>query len=136
MSNPIESIVNSITKKHVAEITREVVSRIRSLPLEDLLPSVAKRAPRPRSAGAATKRINLPKELFRLPRRTPKQIAKGVEHVVGVVKKHKDGMRSEQIQQALGIDKRALPRLLKEGIKTGQLRRAGTRRATRYKVAA
>jgi hypothetical protein len=42
------------------------------------------------------------------------------------------GLRSEQIQKALGVDKRELPRVLKTGLTKKVLRSKGQKRATQY----
>jgi hypothetical protein len=68
----------------------------------------------------------------RLARRSPEQIAKAVERVVALVKKSKDGLRSEQIRAELKLDKRELPRVLGEGLAKKVLKSKGQKRATRY----
>ena len=44
-------------------------------------------------------------------------------------------MRAEQIRQVLKLDKRELPRVLAEGLKTKKLKSKGQKRATTYSVA-
>jgi hypothetical protein len=45
------------------------------------------------------------------------------------------GLRSEQIQKSLGLDKRELPRVLKTGIANKAIRSKGQKRATVYYAA-
>jgi hypothetical protein len=68
----------------------------------------------------------------RLARRSPEQISKAVDQVVALVRKSKTGLRSEEIKQALGLDRRELPRVLHEGLAKKKLRSKGAKRATRY----
>lgn len=67
-------------------------------------------------------------------RRSAAEIQTAVAEVVSLVKKHKDGLRAEQIRTKLNIDKRELPRLLKEGIKAKHLKSTGHKRSTTYFV--
>lgn len=71
----------------------------------------------------------------RLQRRTVEQIQGTVLAVVGLVKHHEDGLRSEQIRAELGLDVRELPRVLQQGISDKVLAiLGGEKRATRYGV--
>jgi hypothetical protein len=91
---------------------------------------------RPRGSGASrpADASSRPKRTpsGRLARRSPEQIAKAVERVVALVKKSKDGLRSEQIRAELKLDKRELPRVLGEGLAKKVLKSKGQKRATRY----
>jgi hypothetical protein len=66
-----------------------------------------------------------------LKRRTPAEIIADLERVVAVVRKS-TGLRSEQIQKALGLDKREMPRILAMGVAGKRLLRKGQRRSTMY----
>lgn len=68
----------------------------------------------------------------RLARRSPDDIAKALATVVTLVKSSKGGLRSEQIREALKLDKRELPRVLYEGLRTKKLKSKGQKRATTY----
>ena len=56
-------------------------------------------------------------------------------HVVALVKKSSFGLRAEEVQRALNLDKREMPRVLKEGLATKRLRSKGQKRATTYSAA-
>lgn len=71
----------------------------------------------------------------RLARRSPEDIAQALAQVVALVKKSDAGMRSEEIRKALGIDARAMPRVLKMGLHTKKLKSKGQKRATKYLAA-
>jgi hypothetical protein len=66
----------------------------------------------------------------RLARRSPADIEKALGLIVAALKA--GPMRSEQIQRALGLDKRELPRVLKHGLATKKLKAKGQKRATMY----
>ena len=72
------------------------------------------------------------KKSGRLPRRTREDIAKALASVVALVKTKKSGLRSEQIQKALKLDKREMPRVLHEGVAKKVLKKKGQKRATTY----
>lgn len=72
----------------------------------------------------------------RLGRRTPEEIAKTLDRVVGVLKATRGkGLRSEEIQKALKLDRREMPRVLGEGLSKKKLKSKGKRRSTTYFVA-
>lgn len=51
---------------------------------------------------------------------------------MALVKKHKNGLRSEEIRAELKLDKRELPRVLGDGLARRVLKSKGQKRATRY----
>jgi hypothetical protein len=68
----------------------------------------------------------------RLARRSPAQIAKALQEVVALVRTNKGGRRAEQIRQALGMEAKEMPRILKEGVAKKVLKSSGEKRATTY----
>ena len=68
----------------------------------------------------------------RLPRRSPEEIAKALDHVVALVKGNKDGLRAEQIRAALKMQSKEMPRVLQEGLAKRKLKAKGKKRATTY----
>jgi hypothetical protein len=68
----------------------------------------------------------------RLPRRSAEEIAKTLTKIVALVKTSKTGLRSEEIQKALKLDKREMPRVLHEGLAKKVLKSKGRKRATMY----
>lgn len=71
----------------------------------------------------------------RLARRSPADIAKTLGQVVALVKTKKAGLRSEEIREALKLDVREVPRVLKEGLAKKTLKSRGQKRATVYTAA-
>ena len=129
-----------------------VLAAIRSASLEEILAGggagSAKRGPgRPKTAtnGAAVARggggqpdpLSTPTRAKRgkggrLARRSPEQIAQVVESIVGALKKSKDGLRSEQLQKLLKLDKKEISGPLAEALDGKKISKKGQRRATTY----
>ncbi len=81
---------------------------------------------------AVAHRVSSSKSSGRLRRRSPAEIASTVGRVVDLVKKHKDGLRAEQIRTELGLQAKEMPRVLQEGLAARKLRAKGQKRATTY----
>lgn len=118
-----------------------VLNAIRSASLEELLADAGGSRPgpgRPRgpSATSASSAAAPPRKARRssgrLARRSPAQIAKALDGVVALVKKHKSGLRAEQIRAELGMQAKEMPRVLAEGLSKKKLKRRGRKRATTY----
>ena len=122
-----------------------VLAAIRGASLQELLAegeATPRRSPgRPRASAAPSSptmaRPPAPasKPTGRLPRRSPEEIQKTLGTIVTLLKSKKAGLRSEQIRDALELDKRELPRVLGEGLKTKKLKSKGQKRATIYSAA-
>jgi hypothetical protein len=65
-------------------------------------------------------------------RRSSATIARAIERVVSLVKKHKDGLRSEQIRAELAMRANEMPRVLRAALAQKALKAKGQRRGTRY----
>jgi hypothetical protein len=113
-----------------------VLAAIRSSSLEDVLGEtsgpkrgpgrpVAKRGPGhpARPAGSSSKR---------LARRSTKDLAAVTESIVALVKKHKTGLRAEQIRAELGIAKKEWMRPLGLALGSKKLTKKGEKRSTTY----
>jgi hypothetical protein len=112
-----------------------VLLAIRRVALEDLSGeshSAPRRSPgRPRSAKAPAAKTRG----GRLARRSPEDVAETLARIVSLLKSKKAGLRSEQIRDALKLDKREMPRVLKMGLSKKALKAKGKKRATVYSVA-
>jgi hypothetical protein len=120
--------------------TNAVVDAIRGASLDELL---AESGAKPRRGGAS--RAEAPaapsrsaakpartSSSGRLRRRSAEDIAEILDSVVGLVKKHGEGLRAEQIRAELGMQAKELPRVLKEGLASRKLKSKGQKRATTY----
>jgi hypothetical protein len=135
MTNSLHSTLNDLA----TSFADSVLATIRSASLDELVqpngrgPSAARsvRATRTAAASPAAKKPAVTRT-GRLPRRTPEQIANVLEQVVSLVKKHKTGLRAEQIRSELGLQAKEMPRILKDGLASKALRSKGQKRATTY----
>jgi hypothetical protein len=115
----------------------EVLAAIRSASIEDLHAAgggtTAGNPRRSRPTATTPPRARDNAEAGRLGRRSPADIDRTLGLVVNALKATRGkGLRSEQIQRALELDKRELPRVLRTGIATKKLRSKGQKRATVY----
>jgi uncharacterized Zn finger protein len=65
-------------------------------------------------------------------RRSASEIAETVDEIVALLKRHPNGLRAEQIRDALGLPSAALPRPIAEGLSRKRLLKKGQKRATTY----
>jgi hypothetical protein len=117
-----------------------VLTAIRTASLEELLSNggltgrgrpAAAHATRARGGGGQPAKAR--RRGSRLARRSAADIERTLGTVVAALKA--GPMRSEQIQKALGLDKRELPRVLKHGLATNKLKSKGEKRARTYSLA-
>ena len=111
----------------------DLVRAIQSSSLEELrneVAGVSKRG-RPAAAGAPPGAVKRAKG-GRLSRRSAADIAAALERIAGLLKKHQDGMRAEQIRKALHMQAKEMPRILSEGLGKRKLKKKGQKRATTY----
>jgi hypothetical protein len=130
MATPLHAHLQQLA----ASFADSVLAAIRAASLEELLAeSGASRgtARGLRKPGPAVAKAS-PRASGRLPRRSPEEIAKTIEQVVALVKKHKTGLRAEQIRMDLGLQAKEMPRVLKEGLSAKKLTAKGQKRATTY----
>src|ERR1700733_906679 len=120
------------------EFSAGVLAAIRSASLEEILSEggrsrgSAAAAHAPSDAPAKRGPGRPRKKSGRVARRSPEQIAQVVESIVGALKKQKAGMRSEQLQKLLGLDKKEISGPLAEALEGRKITKKGERRATTY----
>ena len=108
--------------------TDGVLAALRRASIEELLPG----GPRRIAVRHVSSTPSKPHRPGRLPRRSSADVAKTLAKVVAAVKGSRVGLRAEQIRKALKLDRRELPRVLKEGVASRVLRSKGQKRATTY----
>ena len=112
-----------------------VVGIVRSAPLEELLLQTSQSRPgrAPRTPTRAPVRpAARASSSGRLKRRSAEDVAKVLDKVVGLVKRHKAGLRAEQIRQQLKMRPNEMPRVLGEGLAKKMIKKKGQKRATTY----
>jgi hypothetical protein len=114
----------------------EVLASIRTASLDELVGQGrgSPRPTRPARGGGDGTGVRVPKTTHgRLARRSPEDIQKTLGLVIAALNGTKGkGMRAEEIRTFLKLDKREIPRVLAEGLKTKKLRAKGQKRATTY----
>jgi hypothetical protein len=127
----LRSTLNALAT-HLAS---DIVDVIRSCSLEELLGNRGPGRPAKSKSNGAAKPSRATRS-GRLPRRSAEEITAALDEIVGLVRKHDDGLRAEGIRVKLGMQAKEMPRLLKEGLATKKLKAKGQKRATTYTVAA
>jgi Trk K+ transport system NAD-binding subunit len=128
-----------------AIFTSSVLDAIRGASLEELLaessaggrrgPGRPSRAVAAAGAAAGSSRAVRTTRSGRLKRRSADDIVKALDRVVALVKRHKAGLRAEQIREELRMQSKEMPRVLKEGLAKKKLKSRGQKRATTYTAA-
>ncbi len=132
------SSLKSRLESLASSFATEVVRAIQGASLQELLGEVGGSRPGAgRANGSAVtssgpKATRAARRSGRLPRRSADDIAKTLDRVVGLVKRHKEGLRAEQIRSELNMQSKEMPRVLKEGISKKVLKSRGQKRATTY----
>jgi hypothetical protein len=118
-----------------------VLAAIRSSSLEEILSgggsAPARRGPgRPRKADAV-ETAETPKPAKRgkggrLARRSPADIERVVALIVGKLGEHKAGLRSEQLQKVLKLDKKEITGPLNQALAAKKITKKGQKRSTTY----
>ena len=134
--------LHSALNELAASFASSVLNALRSASLEDLMAESSKSAgPALRRAtrgfvgnghATATPKVAHTSREGRLKHRGPEDIAKALDQVIALVKKHKAGLRAEQVRAKLGMQAKEMPRILKEGLSKKVLKSKGQKRATTY----
>jgi hypothetical protein len=141
------SSLRSSLNELASTFASSILAAVRGASLDELVgktDSVVRRGPgRPPKAKAAPTAATAPtaptmskgRKSGRLPRRSADDITKALDQVVALVRKHKGGLRAEQIRASLGMEAKEMPRILKEGLAKKKLKSKGQKRATTYTAA-
>jgi|SRR5882672_3525555 len=136
MSN-IQSQIHVLARSFVDQ----VVEVLRGASLRDLVShegsggGVGNGRPVRSTVSAATSAPSAPKAARsngRLARRSAGEIEAALDKIVALLKKHKEGLRAEEIRSNLDMLAKEMPRILKEGLSTKKLTSKGQKRATTY----
>jgi hypothetical protein len=124
-------------KNRISELAEEfsagVLLALRSASLDELNEGMGVSSARRGSLIAAdTGPAKRGRKPGRLARRSDEDLAAVVETIVSCVRKHSDGIRSEDIRKELDIAKNELARPLQLALENGTLRKEGHKRATLY----
>jgi hypothetical protein len=124
-----DGVLDVIRDTSLDELLRESGSGVRAARTE----GPNRRSPKPAFASSrASSRASTSTSSGRLHRRSADEIAAELDRIVGLLAKHRDGLRAEQIRAELGLHAKELPRVLKQGLTSKKLRAKGQKRATTY----
>jgi hypothetical protein len=119
-------------ENQATELATGILRALRTASLDELAGFVGRR-PRGDELGLASAgRAMAMTTSGRLGRRSPAQITRVLDQIVGLLQQHPDGLRAEVIKRQLGIDPREVPRPLADGVSCGRIRKIGEKRATTY----
>jgi len=130
MTRPFQSHLEELA----VSFASRVVAAARQATIADLLETARKGTSRPLPAEpvVAARRPAAPPG--RLRRRSLEDVERALGEVVRLLESSRGGLRAEQIRSQLGLDRREIPRLLKQGLETKRLVAKGQKRATTYRV--
>lgn len=133
------STLKSTIERLATDFATSIISALRSASIDELTDlgarsaRVARPAPSHVAAAAAAPETSRKRgRNERLGRRSTADIGKMVDSVVSLLQKHPEGLRAEQIREALDCQAKELPRPLADGLAEGRLSKTGQKRATTY----
>lgn len=118
------SRVESSLERAAQTFVEEVLGILRAIELEDLveLRRGGSRARVRPVAGSSGKRV----------RRSLDTIQAEAKRVAALVGRSKEGLRAEDIREKSGLERKEIPRVIKEALAMGLLKAKGQKRATTY----
>jgi hypothetical protein len=118
-----------------AEFAMSIVGALRTASIDELLSLGASRARGGRVTLPSTEGVARPRGRGgRLGRRSTADIGRMLDGIVELLGKHPEGLRAEQIREALACQAKELPRPLADGLREGRITKTGQKRATTYFV--
>ena len=117
------------------EFAMSIISALRAASIDELTGvsgvggRVGGRAGRPAMAPAAGPKRG---RGGRLGRRSTADIGRMVDSIVSLLQKNPEGLRAEQIREALSCQAKELPRPLADALSEGRISKTGQKRATTY----
>lgn len=127
--------LNRTIESLASNFAAEIIRAIRGASLQEILGAGTAPSPKIKIAHRVARKGEAPQRRGkggRLARRTQEQIGEQLAKVVALLKKNPDGMRSEEIRDALKLDRREMPRILAEGVASKAFKKKGAKRATVY----
>ena len=107
------------------EFAEDLLEAIRRAPVQEIMAGVSEKLSVRGTAGASSQKKGRV-------RRSAAEIAKTADAIVALLKAHRSGLRSEQIQAKLGVAKSELPRPIADALKAKRIVKTGEKRATTY----
>lgn len=114
------------------DFAKTVIAALRTASIDEITGLSAGTSTARRGGRAVGEVVVARKRGGRLSRRSTTQIGKMVDEIVSLLKKSPNGLRAEQIREALGVQAKELPRPLADALAAGRISKAGQKRATTY----
>jgi hypothetical protein len=111
------------------EFAEDLLQAIRSAPVEEILAGVTGKLS---ATTGARGRPGKPATGGRRVRRSSGDIEKTADAIVALLKAHRSGLRSEEIQAKLGVARAELPRPIADALREKRIVKTGQKRATTY----
>jgi hypothetical protein len=126
LKNTIESLAN--------EFAMSIISALRAASIDELTGATGLGGRGGRPGRPALAPTAAPKRARggRLGRRSSADIGRMVDDIVGLLQKNPEGLRAEQIREALSCQAKELPRPLADALAEGRISKTGQKRATTY----
>jgi hypothetical protein len=116
-----------------ADFALSIIDALRSASIDELT-GVGRGAARPGRPAARAPAVDGGRRGGRLGRRSANDIGHMVESIVSLLQSRPEGLRAEQIREALAVQAKELPRPLADGLAAGRIKKSGQKRATTYFV--
>ena len=127
LKSTIENLAN--------EFAMSIISALRSVSIDELtgVTGIGGRGGRP-GRPALAPAVAAPKRGRggRLGRRSSADIGRMIDSIVALLQKHPEGLRAEQIREALNCQAKELPRPLADALAAVRITKTGQKRATTY----
>ena len=119
-----------------ADFAMSIIGALRSASLDELtnLGAARARGPRVAIASGVDGVVRSRGRAGRLGRRSSADIGRMLDGIAELLGKHPEGLRAEQIREALACQAKELPRPLADGLREGRITKTGQKRATTYFV--
>jgi hypothetical protein len=115
-----------------AAFVASVVGVIRESSVEELFAHSPERRSSVSMSAPAAGATRATRNDGRLARRSGEDIAEVIDQIVELLRKHRKGLRAEDIRSALGLEAKEMPRPLREGLQAAKFTKSGQKRATTY----
>lgn len=125
------STLKSTIERLATEFALSMIDAIRVASIDELMELGALGA-RARSGRPTADVVRKRGRDQRLGRRTGADIGRMLDGIVSLLQKHPEGLRAEQIREALKCQAKELPRPLADGLSEGRISKSGQKRATTY----
>ena len=127
------SNLKSTIERLASQFAVSVIEALRNVSIDEIYEVARGGAPargRPRAEAPEARRRSA--NGGRLARRSADDIGRMIDSIVELLQKNPEGLRAEQIREALECEAKELPRPLADAVEQGRITKTGQKRATTY----